>query len=261
MEKVRVQKWLSQQGVASRREAERWIAAGEVFVNGDPIRLGDRIDPQADYVTVNGKRISRQAPPLVYWLLHKPAGYLTSRQSQDEKPTIFDLDSLAHLSFLISPVGRLDFLTEGLLLLSNDGELVHRLCHPKYKVPRQYAALVNRRLSPEEELQLSRGISLKDGPVAGVDIRYLHGEKIKGGRGSWYYVTVAEGRNRIVRRLFEHFDARVVRLVRQGFGDLRLPLNLKPGQYIQLTSEQIRRLKNGAVTPAPQRKDRREARN
>lgn len=173
---------------------------------------------------------------------------MTSRPTGDGRPTIYDLPSLRKVKFLVAPVGRLDFRTEGLLLLSNDGDLVYRLTHPKFKMPRLYHVLSDKALTAEQERQLTKGIQLEDGPVKGVKIQRLGGHT-QGKSGFWYLVTVFEGRNRLVRRLFEHFDLEVKRLVRTGFGDLVLPDSLKPGEYIQLAASDIQALKKATQLP------------
>lgn len=204
--------------------------------------LGTRIDPESDQISIDGRPVSER-PPLVYWMLNKPDFCLTSRAREPGKTTIYDLASLKNVKFLLNSIGRLDYRTEGLLLLSNDGELVHRLTHPSYKVPRVYQALVQRRLTSDEEAEIRKGITLEDGPTAGSDIQFIQSSEMGQSRGAWYMITVREGRNRLVRRLFEHFDNKVVRLTRYSFGDLHLPENLKPGEYRQLNSHEILALK------------------
>lgn len=247
MEPMRIQKWLSQLGIASRREAETWITGGRIAVNGQAVtELGSKVDPDADQVTVDGRLVGQKRPPRVYWLLHKPDEVLTSRQDGFERKTIYDLPQLKKLRFLVAPVGRLDFRTEGLLLLTNDGELANRLCHPKYKVPREYHVLVGGKLSQQEENAIRDGVQLEDGVTQKCELRYAHGKSLGGSRGSWYVITVYEGRNRLVRRLFEHFGHKVVRLIRVSYGDIMLPEDLKPGEYVQLSSPQISALKRSA---------------
>jgi 23S rRNA pseudouridine2605 synthase len=244
---MRLQKWISQLGIASRREAENWITEGRISVNGKPVRdLGSKISPGEDQIKIDGKLISSEPPPKVYWLLHKPDMVLTSRRNDTDKPTIYELPRLKKTSFLVSPVGRLDFRTEGLLLMTNDGELANRLTHPNYKLPRHYYALISSRLEKSEENQIRNGVRLKDGPVKGVLIKHIHGQKLGASKGSWYSVTVFEGRNRLVRRIFEKFDKKVIKLIRYGFGDLRLPEDLKPGDYKQLSSDEIAKLRRSA---------------
>lgn len=245
MESVRLQKWLSSLGVASRREAEQWIDGGRLSINGRSAKLGDKIIPGEDEVLLDGKLVEPSPPPRVYWLLNKPQKFLTARKRQFGKKTIYDLDVFKKIDFLVSSVGRLDFMTEGLLLMSNDGEFVHRLTHPKYKMPRHYQVFVDGKLSAENEDKIRKGVTLEDGVVGGCDLIYAHGKKYKDtdGRGSWYFITVYEGRNRLVRRLFEHFGHKVFRLIRTGFGDLKLPDDLPIGKYRQLTSGEISKLK------------------
>ena len=246
MEPIRLQKWLASLGIASRREAERWIEKGRVKVNNGSPKLGINIDPEADEVTLDGKVIKPSLPPRGYWMLNKPEKFLTARVRQYGKKTIYDLDSMKSLDFLVAPVGRLDYMTQGLLLMSNDGEFVHRLTHPKYKMPRHYSVFIDGKLSKESEDLIRRGVVLDDGKVGPCDLIYAHGKKYKktDGRGSWYFITVHEGRNRLVRRLFEHFGHKVFKLIRTGFGDLRLPDDLEAGKYKQLSSEHIKMLKN-----------------
>ena len=235
-------------GVASRREAETWITEGRVVVNGKRItELGVKIDPEVDHVAVDGRHISAAPPPRVYWMLNKPDEVLTARGDGWERQTIYDLPRLKGMPFLVAPVGRLDYRTEGLLILTNDGELANRLCHPKYKVPRVYHVLITGKLTEDEEKGIKGGVTLEDGPTQKAELRYAHGKNLGASRGSWYAITVFEGRNRLVRRLFEHFGHKVVRLLRVGFGELHMPEDLKPGDYQQLTSDQIAGLKAAAA--------------
>jgi 23S rRNA pseudouridine2605 synthase len=245
MDSIRIQKWIAQLGIASRREAERWVLDGRLKVNGSPCILGTKIDPDCDQVSLDGKPLAKKnKPPKIYWLLHKPDGFLTSRVDGFQRPTIYDLPKLKKLPFLVSPVGRLDLRTEGLLLLTNDGDLANQLTHPRNKVPRYYHVLISGRLTKEEELKIARGeLVLEDGPVKKADIRYAHRHALGGSSGSWYMLTVYEGRNRIVRRIFESLGYKVVRLIRVGLGNLRMPEDLMPGDYRQLTSDQLEQLR------------------
>ncbi len=235
---------MSQLGIASRREAETWISGGRISVNGQVVtELGSKITPGEDQVSLDGRSIGAEAPPKVYWMLNKPDEVLTARNDDFNRTTIYDLPRLSKAPFLVAPVGRLDYRTEGLLLMTNDGEMANRLCHPKYKVPRLYHVLITGRLTEDEEQAIQRGIDLEDGRTLPTELRYAHGKNLGASRGSWYMVTVSEGRNRLVRRLFEHFGHRVVRLIRTGFGELRLSEDLKPGDYRQLSSDEIIMLK------------------
>lgn len=248
-ELVRLQKWLAQQGLYSRREAERLIAEGRFTVNGKVAELGSKIVPGKDRICFDRKLVQSEEPSKVYWLLNKPLLYLVSRSSDDHKPTIYTLPSLRKLPHLVHPVGRLDFKTDGLLLMTNDGELSRRLCHPRYKVPRRYSVLINGKLSREQERKINKGIELADGPVS-CELTYAHSQNLGNSAGSWYLLTVREGRNRVVRRIFEAMDFKVLRLTRIGFGELTLPTTLKPGEYRQLTPAEIKYLKQSVDLPS-----------
>jgi 23S rRNA pseudouridine2605 synthase len=158
-------------------------------------------------------------------------------------PTIYQLPALSKVPFHFSSIGRLDFRSEGLLLLTNDGELVQRLTHPRYQVERTYQVLVSGKLDKEQLRSIRSGLTLDDGPVEVKKITYVHGKNLGKSRGSWYFVTVAEGRNRLIRRLFERFDCKVIRLIRISYGQLQLPEGLRPGEIRSLRSEQIKMLK------------------
>lgn len=236
-------------GIASRREAEKWISDGRLAVNGKQVvELGTKVNTETDRVFLDGKLVRSKLPPKVYWLLNKPDKILTAR-GDDDKPTIYDIPMVAKAKFLVSPVGRLDFRTEGLLLLTNDGELSYKLCRPEYHVPREYQVLLDSRLSREEEQEIRKGVDLEDGPVKNVKISFVHGANMGVSTGAWYVITVHEGRNRLVRRLFERFNRRVVRLIRVAFGELRLPADLPAGEYRQLTADEVLKLKKATDTP------------
>ncbi len=246
VERPRIQKYLAQLGLASRREVEAWVADGRLSVNGERLRQqGRRVDPGVDTIALDGKVLEIAEPPKVYWLLHKPDQTLCSRKSQSaEQKTIFELPRLQKLPFRVTTAGRLDYRTEGLLLLSNDGDLIHQLTHPSFKIPRSYYVLVKGKLSDAQLETLKGGIELEDGPVKKVDVVYAHGKNLGRSRGSWYIVTVYEGRNRLIRRIFESLGHDVVRLIRYGMGPLRLPEDLKPGEYLQLSAKQLKQLRD-----------------
>jgi len=244
---VRLQKILAAAGVASRRGAERLIEAGRVSVNGVPVRmLGTHADPERDRVEVDGHLLAgREAKR--YVLLHKPPGYLTTRADPRGRPRVFDL--LPDLGVRLHPVGRLDVDAEGLLLLTNDGELTYRLTHPRHGVPRVYKVLVEGEAGPSALLALRRGVRLEDGP-ARVDAAV----RLSGSGGqAWLELTLSEGRYREVKRLCRGVGLRVLRLVRVRFGPLQLGA-LERGAWRDLTAREVKTLQaapGSQVDPAP----------
>jgi len=228
---MRLHRALARAGVASRRKAEQLIAAGRIRVNGEPAHLGQVIDPDADRVTLDGMSISVAASPAVWLVLHKPAGVMTTRSDPRGRTTVFDLvDDIPGLVY----VGRLDFDTEGVLLLTTDGEAAHRLTHPSRGVEREYRATVTGD-APAAASRARRGILLHDGMVTPTRVeaspaqgpgasRGGGGEGLAGRAGRrWYFdVVLTEGRKREVRRLCRALGLRVERLVRVRFGPVHL---------------------------------------
>ena len=241
--RIRLQKLLAELGVTSRREADRLIAEGYVKVNGKVAIPGTKVVPFQDAISVQGKLVDQKKAPKVYWLLHKPDMTLCSRSNENGKSTIYDLPDLAKIPFHVFSVGRLDYRTEGLLLLTNDGDLTEKLTHPKYAVTRTYQVLISGKLTKDHENELRAGIKLEDGFVKPDQLLYGHGKNLGKSRGSWYFLTVREGRNRLVRRIFEHFGYKVVRLIRTNYGSINLPESLGPGDMVSLSAEQIKALK------------------
>ncbi len=234
---IRLSKWLSQLGITSRREAEQWILENRITVNKEPASIGQKILPEQDQVRIDGSLVKAKTPPRVYWLLNKPDEVLTSRKAIGKQKTLYELDCLKSIKFLVAPVGRLDYRTEGLLLLSNDGELVHRLSHPKYKLVRRYEVQVEESLRGITAKPRTMTVKLEDGECE------CEIERLKSPGAHWYRISVWEGRNRMVRRVVEALGTQVVRLMRTHFGELELPRDLPPGQYRQLTSKEIQYLK------------------
>lgn len=250
---VRIQKFMSQQGLASRRETERYIQTGRILINGKTVSLGSKLDTATDQISLDGKTIRTKKAPKIYWLLNKPDLTLVARVPQNDFKTIYDLPSLKKAPLLLNPVGRLDYRTEGLLILSNDGNLIYRLTHPSFEVPRRYQVLVAGTLEKKDLITLNtKGIELEDGPV-NCKIKFIQRQHLGKSRGSWYQITVYEGRNRLIRRIFEnHFQMRVLRLIRTGLGPLNLSENLQPGHCRQLLSEEISSLiKSPKLDPNP----------
>lgn len=244
MAAVRLQKLLAEAGVASRRAAERLIAAGRVAVNGLTVReLGARADPDRDRVTVDGRELPPREPKR-YVLLHKPPGYLTTRDDPRGRPRVFDL--LPDLGVRLHPVGRLDADAEGLLLLTNDGPLTYRLTHPRHGIPRVYHVLVEGRADAAALGALRRGVLLEDGPARADAAVRLPGA---GPGVVWLALTLGEGRYREVKRLCRAVGLRVRRLVRVEFGPLRLG-RLAPGRWRELTEREVEALRGEGLGPA-----------
>jgi 23S rRNA pseudouridine2605 synthase len=229
---MRIQRALARAGVLSRRKAEELVASGRVTVNGTTARVGQTVDPEHDVILADGTRVGAPAPA-EWYLLHKPAGVITSRGDPEGRRTVFDLvPKRPGLTY----VGRLDYLTEGVLLFTTDGTAAHRLTHPSRRVERTYVAFV---LGDGEAAieQARHGVELDDGVVRPLRMR---GEKV--GRGRWQLtITIAEGKNREVRRLCEALGLEVDRLVRVRFGPVELG-DLAVGKVRSLTRAEVRAL-------------------
>ncbi|MDO3376581.1 pseudouridine synthase [Geoalkalibacter halelectricus] len=233
--KERLQKLIAAAGLGSRRQAEEWIAAGRVRLNGRTACLGDKADPRADRIQVDGRELPRSEDK-VYLLLHKPAGYVTTLRDPQGRPIVTDL--IKNCPARVFPVGRLDAATEGLLLLTNDGELAQRLAHPRHKVDKTYLVKVRGLLSEQARARLASGVTLDDGPTLPADlarVRFTSGN-------TWFELTLREGRNRQVRRMCEAVGFPVVRLKRLRMGFLELG-NLPAGRSRPLSGTEVARLK------------------
>ena len=235
-ERVRLQKFLANAGIASRRKAEELIIEGRVAVNDVIVtELGTRVDPESDRVTVDHKSV---VAATVRWIaMHKPAGYLTSRGDPHGRPTIYDLLPPEHRGLFY--VGRLDFDTEGLVLLTNDGDRAHRLQHPSFQVPRVYEATVEGELSENVVQRLLQGVMLEDGSARVQDAEL----RTKGPRASTIRVTLSEGRKREVRRLFDAVGHPVARLIRLRYGPISLG-SLPVGGWRVLGEQEIAQLES-----------------
>ena len=236
---VRLQKLIAQSGLASRHEAEEWIRAGRVAVNGRPAQLGARAG-ESDAVTVDGTPIAHPAPRLVV-AYHKPVGQVCTRADPQGRPTVFDAVADPDAGRWIS-VGRLDIDTSGLLLLTTDGALAHRLMHPSRQVERRYQVRVHGAVTEEQLRRLRRGVELADGPARFASVSGGRGR----GRNRWYGVTLHEGRQREVRRLFEAVGARVSRLMRTGYGPVELARTQPAGSVRALSATELRALARAA---------------
>ena len=233
--KERLQKILSKAGLTSRRHAEKLILEGRVKVNGAVVTsLGFKADPQRDHIRVNGKPINKFEPK-VYLLLNKPRGCVTTLDDPLGRPTIRDL--LHGEKRRIKPVGRLDFNSEGLLILTNDGELHQWLTHPRYEVPRTYLVKVKGIPDLKAMRRLRDGVKLEDGVSLPARVRFV--KKLK--MNSWMRLTVYEGRNKLIKRMCAAISHPMIRLKRIRYGSLTLG-DLKPGKYRYLTSREINEL-------------------
>ena len=232
---ARLQKIISQAGIASRRAAEAMILEGRVQVDGVIVReLGVKYDPAQVEIKVDGKAV-RSAENHVYYLLNKPKGYVSTASDERGRRTVLDL--LPEVKERIYPIGRLDMNTEGLLLLTNDGELMNGLLHPRYEVQKTYVARIAKGLSEEEITALREGVKLEDGLTAPARVRVLAEEP---GR-TRVEITIHEGRNRQVRRMFQAVGHEVLALKRTAFAGLTLE-GVKRGEHRALADDEIKML-------------------
>ena len=244
MAATRLQKVLSRAGLASRREAEDWIREGRVRVNGRIAQLGQRADPKVDSIKVDGKRIAAPAGPSTYLLLNKPRGFVTTVSDPQRRDTVLDLLP-QNLRRGVRPVGRLDVQTEGLLLLTDDGELARLVTHPSTGCPKEYRVKVSG-LPPEKRLErLRRGISLDGERTRPATIERVSTTRAAGeGKGNaWFRVLLREGKTRQIRRMFETIGHPVSKLKRVAIGpirDERLPM----GAFRRLTEAEVRALRS-----------------
>jgi 23S rRNA pseudouridine2605 synthase len=233
----RLQKVLARTGIGSRRVCEDLIAEGRVTVDGEVAVLGRRVDAEHDLVEVDGVAIG-VAPGLVHYLLNKPTGVVTTADDPEGRPTVVGLVPDEPRVF---PVGRLDYDTEGLLLLTNDGELTHRLTHPSFGVDKEYLAHVDGHPTRAEVRQLREGVELDDGVTAPAQVTQVTDGVLK--------IVIHEGRNRQVRRMCEAIGHPVQRLVRTRIGPLT-DRKLKPGAWRRLTADEVRQLERAATPGA-----------
>jgi 23S rRNA pseudouridine2605 synthase len=252
----RLQKLISSAGIASRRHAEDLITGGKVTVNGKSVtELGAKADPARDHIKVNGRLINPQLNLArhTYVLLNKPKGYLTSMSDPENRPLVTDLipRSLGRLY----PVGRLDFNTEGLLLLTNDGELTNIVTSAKNKIPKLYKVKVKGAPADKAIERLRRGVVIGEGErMARAEVRRLRDS----GSNAWFEVTLFEGRNQQIRRMFDAIGHSVIKLVRSRIGPLEIG-PLRTGQWRYLNPREVALLKAPAARARPQGKTRRVA--
>lgn len=232
-ERIRIQKAISNAGLMSRRAAEEAMVSGRVLLNGKPVVLGDRVDPASDVLTLDGAPVPL-SEDLETYLLNKPVGVISTARDTHGRETVVDLiDSDKRLY----PVGRLDADSEGLILVSNDGELTHRVTHPRFGITKKYLAQVEGEIAKRTVKRLRSGVELDEGPARAERATLVD---VRGGR-SMVELVMVEGRNREVRRMLETVGHPVTRLVRTAIGGLTDP-SLKPGEWRKLSPGDVQQL-------------------
>jgi 23S rRNA pseudouridine2605 synthase len=252
----RLQKVLAHAGYGSRREIEEWIRAGRITVNDRPAELGITVSSN-DLIRIDGRPVTLAQTGTVAprtMIYHKRAGELTTRKDEAGRPTVFDsLPRIRNGRWIT--VGRLDFNTSGLLLVTTDGELAHRLMHPSWEIEREYAVRILGKVDDQVLQRLLEGVMLDDGMAAFGTIQDAGGQ----GANHWYHVTVREGRNREVRRLWESQGLQVSRLIRVRFGPISLPGSLSRGRFRDLERKEIEALYEAVKLPPPKAVAKRRA--
>jgi 23S rRNA pseudouridine2605 synthase len=233
-ERERIQKLIAKAGLASRREAERWIEQGRVKVNGKTASLGDKAALAHDHIEVNGRPLAGEERKC-YVMLNKPLGYVTTAHDPQGRSTVFDL--LEQIPERLFSIGRLDLNTEGLLLLTNDGDLAHTLLHPRYAIPKTYRVKISGELGQKTCTALEQGVELEDGITAPAQVSRIRKSK----RNTWFDLTITEGRNRQVRRMCETLGCSVSMLKRIRFGTLDLS-ELPVGKFRYLSGVELKSL-------------------
>jgi len=240
----RLQKIIATAGVASRRKAEQLITSGHVQVNGSTItELGSKADPETDHIRVNGKLLQREQQRHVYLLLNKPKGYVTTVNDPEKRPTVMDL--VRGVKGRVYPVGRLDYASEGLLLLTNDGELANLLMKAASHVPKTYVVKVAGTPTEDAIAKLRGGISIATDDGKRVRTGPAVVRLVKQAANPWYEITLIEGRNRQIRRMFEAVGHHVEKIKRVRYGPLTL--DVPPGEYRSLTLKEVQRLKSASA--------------
>lgn len=235
MSEERLQKLISRAGLMSRREAEEFIVAGRVTVDGKVVNvLGARADADKNKICVDGKLLTFNVEK-IYLLLNKPEGVLSTAKDKRGRPTVIDL--VKEISARVYPCGRLDSNSEGLILMTNDGDLMNALLHPKFKVPKTYRVKVDGEITTEKISQLCAGIELEDGMTAPAEINLLYADK----NSSAIEITIHEGRNRQVRRMLAAVGCNVKKLTRINFAGLTLE-GVDVGKYRALTKKEVKAL-------------------
>ena len=234
-EKIRLQKYLSEAGIASRRKAEELIAAGNVKVNGRIAQIGDKVDPKKDTVTVGNKKIKRETQ-YVYYMLHKPRGYITTMSDEKDRKCVAQL--MRDVPKRVYPIGRLDRDSEGLLLFTNDGDFSNAMMHPSRHIQKVYRVSVRPKITDAQITVLTSSLMIDGRKTMPAQVKVVTSEEDK----SILEIILFEGRNRQIRRLCEEAGLETLRLKRVSIGQLTLG-KLKPGEYRELTNAEIAALK------------------
>lgn len=242
MEPIRIQKYFTDCGVLSRRAAEEEIRAGRVLVNGIPATVGQKIDPEQDEITYRGKTVTMDTHPRnLYVMLNKPRGYVTTMHDEQGRPCVTEL--IRDIPNRVYPVGRLDMDSEGLLLLTNDGELANRLTHPRHEIPKIYHVKIRGAVTQDQLKALGKPMELDGYMIQPVDIKLTSIQSDH----CILRMTLYEGRNRQIRKMCQTQDLKILSLRRIAIGELELG-NLAPGQWRYLTHSQVQYLKNNSGT-------------
>lgn len=237
--KIRLQKYLAENGVASRRKSEELIMRGKVKVNGHPATIGDKVDPKKDLVTVSGQRVEKKESGHIYIMLNKPRGYVTTMSDERDRKCVAQL--VSDIDGRIYPVGRLDKESEGLLLFTDDGEFANMMTHPSMHISKTYRVTVRPAATEEQLVALSSGVVIDEKKTLPASI-HVAGE---GEDRSVLQITIHEGRNRQIRKMCETVGLETIRLKRTSIGSLKLG-SLSPGQYRELKKEEVAALKRSA---------------
>lgn len=238
--KIRLQKYLAECGIASRRKSEDLIAAGKVKVNGKLASIGDKVDPKRDKVTVSGKKV-RGVNKNVYLMLNKPRGFITTMKDERDRKCVSEL--VKDVGVRVYPVGRLDRESEGLLLMTNDGDFANALTHPSKHVPKTYRVTIRPEITKEQIAKFTSGIEIEGQVTLPADLKVIDAEENR----TVVEITLYEGRNRQIRKMFESLGIEVARLKRTKVGSLKLGM-LKQGSYRELTPAEIESLTEMAKT-------------
>lgn len=238
MEQIRLQKYLADNGIASRRKCEELILQGKVQVNGEQIKaLGTKIDPNKDIVEFNGKEIKNSKKEYTYILLNKPIDYVTTVKDQFNRNTVLDLVKLKGVRLV--PVGRLDMYTSGAIILTDDGDFVYKVTHPKHEIPKTYNATVAGKVTNEEIEMLKNGVDIGDFVTSKAEVKILKIDEQK--NISRLQITIHEGKNRQIRRMCEAIGKKVISLHRSKIGNLTVK-DLALGNWRYLTKKEIEAL-------------------